>query len=147
MRLELTKRGDYAVRAMLALARADGNGLLSARRIAEAMAIPVRFLPQVLSDLGRAGLVEASPGRAGGYRLAREATAISLLDVIEAVEGDSRRQTCVLRGGPCGRDGICDVHEVFFAGQEQLLAHFARVHLADLAAPATGDALRMATGD
>ena len=62
MRLELTKRGDYAVRAMLALARGSGNGLLSARRISDAMGIPVRFLPQVLADLQRGGLVEAGPG-------------------------------------------------------------------------------------
>jgi Rrf2 family protein len=148
MRLELTKRGDYAVRAMLALARGSGggapvsgNGLLSSRRIATAMAIPVRFLPQVLADLQRAGLVEAAPGRSGGYRLAKEPASISLLDVIEAVEGESRRKTCVLRGGPCGVDGSCDVHEVFFAGQEALLSTLGRATLADLAAPATAAAL------
>ncbi len=141
MRLELTKRGDYAVRAMLALARGSGNGLLSSRRIAQAMGIPVRFLPQVLADLARADLVEAMPGRAGGYRLSRPATAISLLEVIEAVEGDSRRQSCVLRGGPCSVGGQCDVHAVFFEGQEALRSHFARSMLADLAGPATGSAL------
>ena len=141
MRLELTKRGDYAVRAMLALARGSENGLLSARRISVAMDIPVRFLPQVLSDLQRGGLVEAAPGRSGGYRLARVASEISLLQVIEAVEGDSRRQSCVLRGGPCGAGGLCDVHGVFFEGQEALLAHFAGSTLADLASTATGDAL------
>jgi len=145
MRMELTKRGDYAVRAMLALARGAGNGLLSARRISNAMDIPVRFLPQVLADLQRAGLVEAAPGRSGGYRLARAADAISLLDVIEAVEGDSRRRTCVLRGGPCGVDGTCDVHDVFFEGQEALRGTFARSTLAELAAPATTEALRSST--
>jgi Rrf2 family protein len=126
---------------MLALARGSGNGLLSARRIAGAMEIPVRFLPQVLSDLQRAGLVEAAPGRAGGYRLSRAASAISLLDVIEAVEGDSRRRGCVLRGGPCGVDGHCDVHEVFFRGQEALRGTFAQSTLAELAGPATTAAL------
>ncbi len=141
MRLELTKRGDYAVRAMLALARADGNGRLSARRISDAMAIPVRFLPQVLTDLARADLIEASPGRSGGYRLARPAADISLLQVIEAVEGDSRRQSCVLRGGPCGLNGICDVHDVFFAGQEAIRSTFADATLAEMAAPATTEAL------
>lgn len=141
MRLELTKRGDYAVRAMLALARGSREGLLSARRISDAMTIPVRFLPQVLSDLQRAGLVEAAPGRAGGYRLARAPESISLLEVIEAVEGDSRRQSCVLRGGPCGRDGTCDVHDVFYSGQEALRGTFARASLAELAAPATAAAL------
>jgi len=140
MRLELTKRGDYAVRAMLALARGAGNGLLSARRIAEDMDIPVRFLPQVLADLQRAALVESAPGRSGGYRLARDPATISLLEVIEAVEGDSRRQSCVLRGGPCGKDGICDIHDVFFLGQEALLAYFASSTLAELAAHSAGEA-------
>lgn len=130
MRLELTKRGDYAVRAMLALARAEGNGRLSVRRIAEAMAIPVRFLPQVMADLHRAGLVEASPGRTGGYRLAHSAEAVSLLDVVEAVEGPSRRRACVISGAPCNRDGQCDVHEVFIAGQEALLEVLAAASLA-----------------
>lgn len=151
MRLELTKRGDYAVRAMLALARnsrdePDGT-LISARRISEAMRIPVRFLPQVLADLQRSGLVEALPGRAGGYRLTRGAESVSLLEVIEAVEGDTRRRTCVLRGSPCGFDGTCDVHDVFFAGQEALRSTFARATLADLAGPATGAALETAPRD
>ncbi len=122
MRLELTKRGDYAVRVMLALARAPLGRLLSVRRLAEEMTIPVRFLPQVMSNLTAAGLVRAETGRSGGYRLARPAATITLLDVVEAVEGDSRRRTCVLRGGPCGLDGFCDVHDVFFSAQDAMLA-------------------------
>lgn len=132
MRLELTRRGDYAVRAMLALSRWEGPGPLSARRIADGMAIPGRFLPQVLGDLARAGLVAATPGRYGGYLLARPASEISLLDVVEAIEGDSRRRTCVLRGGPCGRDGTCDVHDPFFAGQDAMLTTLATTTLASL---------------
>ena len=117
---------------MLALARAPGGQLLSVRRIAEEMAIPVRFLPQVMGDLVAAGLVEATTGRAGGYRLARPADAITLLDVVEAVEGDSRRRTCVLRGGPCGLDGFCDVHDVFFAAQDAMLNALAAARIAEL---------------
>lgn len=130
--MELTKRGDYAVRAMLAIARAPAGRLLSVRRIAEEMSIPVHFLPQVMGDLVAAGLVEATTGRAGGYRLARPAADISLLDVVEAVEGDSRRRTCVLRGGPCDLDRHCDVHDVFFAAQDAMLATLAAARLADL---------------
>ncbi len=141
MRMELTKKGDYAIRTMLALGRVPDGAVVSARRIADAMDIPVRFLPQVLADLSRAGLVQASAGRAGGYRLARPAADVSLLDVIEAVEGDSRRRTCVLRGGPCGADGFCDVHAVFFAGQEALLSALAGASLAELVA-GPGRALR-----
>jgi Rrf2 family transcriptional regulator, iron-sulfur cluster assembly transcription factor len=130
--MELTKRGDYAVRAVLALARAPSGTLLSVRRIAEEMWIPVRFLPQVMGDLAAAGLVEATTGRAGGYRLARPADAITLLEVVEAVEGDSRRRTCVLRGGPCGLDGFCDVHDVFFAAQDALLNTLDAARIGDL---------------
>jgi Rrf2 family protein len=103
------------------------------REIAAAMGIPVRFLPQVMGDLARAGLVEAQTGRTGGYRLRREPSSISVLEVVEAIEGDSRRATCVLRGGPCGLDGTCDVHEVFASAQEALLAPLAATSLADLA--------------
>lgn len=138
MRLELTRRGDYAVRAMLALAGQAGDGPLSAPRIAEQMEIPHRFLPQVMRDLVSAGLVEATTGRSGGYRLSRPADRISLLEVIEAVEGQSRRRTCVLRGGPCGADGTCAIHDVFSAAQDALLEEFARADLAELAGRVSG---------
>ncbi len=130
--MELTKRGDYAVRAVLALARLPDGKLLSVRRIAEEMTIPVRFLPQVMGDLVAAGLVEATTGRAGGYRLARPAMAVTLLDVVEAVEGDSRRRNCVLRAGPCGVDGFCDVHDVFFAAQDAMLDMLGAARIGDL---------------
>ena len=131
MRLELTKRGDYAVRAMIALAR-DDAGLISARTIAEAMAIPPRFLPQVMADLVRAGLVEGVTGRSGGSRLAVAAADTSLLRIVEAVEGSSLRETCVLRGGPCGRDGACAVHAAFCSAEEAMIEALDSVSLADV---------------
>ena len=136
MRLELTHRGDYAVRAMLALSQADpGSGRLSVRRIAAEMSIPVAFLPQVMRDLVAAGLVDATTGRGGGYRLARPAIDISVLQIIESVEGDSRRTSCVLRGGPCGVDGHCDAHGVFFAAQDAMLERLRSASLGDLGRP------------
>ena len=121
MRLELTKRADYAIRTVLALARAADNERLSVRQGAADHRVPVRFLPQVMRDLVRAGLVDGTVGRAGGYRIAKPAAEISLLDVVEAVEGDSRRRVCILRGGPCALDGVCDVHAVFAAAQDDVL--------------------------
>jgi Rrf2 family protein len=132
MRLELTHRGSYAIRAVLTLAHADGDEVVPARRIAREMDIPVRFLPQVLGDLSRAGIVEARLGRAGGYRLSRPASAISLLDVIEAAEGDARRQTCVLTGKLCDGTDPCDVHDMFFEAQEAILRRLAGVSIAQV---------------
>jgi Rrf2 family transcriptional regulator, iron-sulfur cluster assembly transcription factor len=133
MRLELTRRGDYAVRAMIALAAPDGPSIRSVPRIAEDMGIPRRFLPQVMRDLVAAGLVGSETGRTGGYRLARPAAEITLLEVVEAVEGDTRRLTCVLRGGPCGRDGYCAVHDTFAGVQDAVRAQLGQVTLGSVA--------------
>ena len=132
MRLELTKRADYGIRAMLALARSPVADPLSVRAIATDHRIPARFLPSAMRDLSRAGLVEATTGRSGGYRLARPASVISLLDVVEALDGDPRRRTCVLRGSPCLVSGTCDVHEVFATAQQALLRELSSATLADV---------------
>ena len=128
MRLELTRRGDYGVRAMLTLAAPDA-GQMTAAQLAAATDIPPSLVAQVMGELVRAGLVANRRGRSGGYRLARAPEEVSLLDVIEAVEGDPRRRTCVLRGGPCGRDGTCGVHDAFFRAQEAVFETLADVSL------------------
>ncbi len=123
MRLDLTMRADYAIRAMLALTRA--GTMVSSRKIADEMKIPPRFLPQIMGDLTRADLVEAHPGRAGGYVLAKDPRRVTILEVIEAIEGDPHRQVCVMRGTPCGQDGECGVHDIFFAAETALIGQLA----------------------
>src|SRR6185436_18814191 len=86
MRLTLSLRADYAVRAMVSLAALESPAPVSARSLSDRMAIPTRFLPHVLSDLGRAGLVIGTPGRKGGYRLARAADAIDLPSIVDAAD-------------------------------------------------------------
>ena len=130
MRLELTRRADYGVRAMLALARHGGEEPLSAARIAGAMAIPPRFVGQVMGDLVAAGFVEARTGRSGGYRLRRVPAEISILAIVEATEGDSRRRACVLRNAPCSVEGQCDVHWIFQAAQDALIERLSSSTLA-----------------
>lgn len=135
MRLELTRRGDYAVRAMIALAAAPTDGWSSVPRIAAEMSIPERFLPRVMRDLVRADLVEARTGRSGGYRLARPATEVTLLDVIDASEPPDDDRRCVLRGIPCGVDGRCAVHDVFADARIAHRDRLAATTLASLAPP------------
>jgi Rrf2 family protein len=133
MRLTLTRRGDYGVRAMIALATEHDDDWLSVPRISAAMQIPERFLPRVMADLTRAGLVEGRAGRTGGYRLTRPATGITLLDVIGAVEPEPDRPSCILRGGPCGFDGRCAVHDAFAGAREAMLQRLDTVSLDDVA--------------
>jgi Rrf2 family protein len=132
MRLELTRRGDYAVRAAVALAASDPARLLSARVIAAEMSIPPRFLPQVMGDLVRADLVTAQTGRAGGYRLARPPAEITLLDVIRAAEHENGARTCILRGGPCDPSGRCDVHDAFTGARDAMLRSLGASTLEDV---------------
>jgi Rrf2 family transcriptional regulator, iron-sulfur cluster assembly transcription factor len=132
MRIELSRTGDYAVRAVIALA-AD-RGLVTAAVIAERTGIPRAYVPQVMGPLIRAGLVANRRGRAGGYCLAGEPSEITLLSVIKAVEGDLRRRTCVLRGGPCGRsDRECSVHDAFARAQMAATEALGNASIADVA--------------
>jgi Rrf2 family protein len=132
VKLELTRRGDYAVRAMLALGQHEGDGWLSVPAVSAAMAIPERFLPRVMSDLVGAGLVVGRRGRTGGYRLARSAERITLLDIISAAEPEPDPRLCILRGGPCGLDGRCAVHDAFGGAREAMLQRLGATSLAEV---------------
>ena len=125
MQLGLTREGDYAVRAMLALAAHESSEPLNSRRIAAEWGIPQRFLIQVLGRLSDRGLVTAVLGRNGGYRLGRPASQISLLDVVTAIESQPIERRCVLRGGPCLPDGSCVVHEAFTAARNRFFEELA----------------------
>lgn len=83
--VRISAKADYAIRAMLELAAADG--LVKGERLASAQSIPVRFLESILLDLRHHELVASQRGVEGGYALAKPADEISLADVIRAVEG------------------------------------------------------------
>jgi Rrf2 family protein len=110
--LQLSKRGDYTVRAAVALARSKPAGrYLKLREISAEMDIPARYTHEIVSLLVKAGLAEALAGKNGGYRLSRDPSAINFLEIIEAGEGTLRGGRCVLSGGPCHwQETICAVH-------------------------------------
>ncbi|MEU5661561.1 RrF2 family transcriptional regulator [Streptomyces longwoodensis] len=86
--MRISARADYAVRAVLELAVRQGGGdPVKAESIADAQDIPHKFLEGILGDLRRAGVVDSRRGGGGGYRLARAAEAITVADVIRAVDG------------------------------------------------------------
>jgi len=98
MQVALGRRGDYSVRAMLALARAFGDGRRKARQIATTMDIPARYLSQIMAPLVRQHLVLATAGPDGGYELTRPPASITLLEVIEAAEVSSFARGTYSRG-------------------------------------------------
>lgn len=133
MKIVTTRRSDYGVRAVLCLAGTSG-GLVTAAEISQEMEIPRGFLHQVLQELQRGGLVRSTPGRRGGYALTRDPGDISVLDVLEALEGPLALGECALRGGPCRWDDVCALHEVWSAGRAAFCERLAASSLADVAA-------------
>ena len=131
MRLELTRRADYAIRATICLAREGRGRRIPVSEIAQPMEVPKRFLPQIMQDLVQAGLVEGLPGRGGGYRLTHPPGEVSLLEVIESIEGDARRRTCVLSSSNCDEMRPCSVHDLFASAQDALLERLADATILD----------------
>ena len=106
MRVTFTRHGDYAIRAMLALAASEPGSWLSVTRISAAMDIPERFLPRVMRTLAAAALIEARTGRTGGYRLTRPAGSITLLEVITAAEPSVEARTACCAAARAGSMGV-----------------------------------------
>ena len=132
MRIELSRRGDYAVRAALALAILDDGRPVSARRLAERMSIPPGFLAHVLTDLVRAGIAIGTTGRSGGYKLAVPASQVDLLRIVDAAEERGDLPRCVIRGGECGVATRCAVHVAFDTANIARRRELASTTLADL---------------
>jgi FeS assembly SUF system regulator len=108
--MRLTSLADYAVVMMAAAARHEGGTRLSATLLAGETGIPLPTAQKLVSRLSLAGLLESSRGTGGGVRLARPPAAISLADIIEAVEGPIAMTTCVDETRhDCALEGSCQV--------------------------------------
>ncbi len=132
MQLQLRRKSSYSVRAMFHVACQNGTHLVQARQIASDMQIPYKYLTQLLARLVSEGLLVATQGPAGGYGLARPATDITVLDVVEAAEGRVDFTDCVLRAEPCGGEDTCPIHDTWSKAQQAFADQFAATSLADL---------------
>jgi Rrf2 family protein len=131
--MRVSAKVDYAVRAGAELAAA-GNGPVKGERIAQAQAIPLKFLENILLDLKHAGLVQSQRGVEGGYWLARPPDEISLADVIRAVEGPIANVRG-LRPEQVEYGGAAEpLRDTWIAVRANLRAVLETVTLADLAA-------------
>jgi Rrf2 family protein len=99
--IHLSTKSEYAIKALVRLALADGAAPVSARDIAAFAGVPPKFLEQVMHDLRQAGLVESRRGKGGGYVIARDPAGVSFADVIDIIDG--RRHDPL--AGPAGSPG------------------------------------------
>ncbi len=129
--MQITRQADYAVRAVLHLAR-TGEQRIATSMIAEEQRIPPSFLAKIISQLSIAGLLHTSRGARGGVTLAREAKDITLLEVVEAIDGPIQLNECVGNSSTCSFEDNCPLRPVWCDAQEELVTRLKSTNFADM---------------
>jgi len=119
--MQITRQADYAVRAVLHLARVGNAERSATSMIAKEQNIPPSFLAKIISQLSIAGLLHTSRGARGGVTLAREPKDITLLEVVEAIDGPIQLNECVGNSGACSFDENCPIKPVWCDAQDELV--------------------------
>ncbi len=131
--LTITRQTDYACRVILHLALQGDGSRLTAAEIGKRGLIPKAFVRRVVTQLAAAGLIVTTRGNEGGIALARPASEISLLAVVEAFEGPLALNACTVNPGVCPLIPTCTVHDVWFEARRALRNHLGTTTFADLA--------------
>jgi Rrf2 family protein len=131
--MQITRQADYAIRAVRYLAKQGPNQRSATSTVAQEMKIPPSFLAKIISQLSIAGLLHTSRGARGGVTLAREAKEISLLDVVEAIDGPILLNECVGDPADCDFSDDCLVHPIWVEAQEALVKRLRETRFDQLA--------------
>jgi len=132
----LSQTAEYALRAVLAVAEAGSEQPVGAARLAAKLGIPQNYLSKTLHQLARAGVLESTRGKAGGFRLARPAGKISLLEVVSPFDDVTGRRTCLMGQPVCSDHNSCAAHERWKEVAERTAEFFKETSVADLAGEA-----------
>ncbi len=132
--MQITRQADYAVRAVLHLARNGNSERAATSMIAKEQNIPPSFLAKIISQLSIAGLLHTSRGARGGVTLAREPKDITLLEVVEAIDGPIQLNECVSNDGICTFEENCPIRPVWCDAQDELVKRLKGTSFADMLA-------------
>ena len=135
--LRLSKKADYALMAMKHLAQNGGALSASAREIAAQYDIPIELMAKVLQRLVRTGLLASTQGTRGGYALGRPPGAISVVDVIEAIDGPLTVTACSTVKNDCEQFSKCSIRDPLWQIRERIAAALGTVTIAEIAAENT----------
>lgn len=125
--MQLNQATDYAFRAVLFLVNQPAGEIVTAQTIATQEAIPMRFLLKIMRALAQRGIVQSFRGAEGGYALARPPEKVTLLDVVEALEGPVRINRCLVDRELCNKNGAaqCVIHGALQQVQNKLIQELA----------------------
>jgi Rrf2 family protein len=131
--LRLSKKADYALMAMKHLALKRDVSSTSAREIAEQYDIPIELMAKVLQRLVRIGLLASTQGTRGGYALGRPAAAITVADVIEAIDGPFTVTACSTEKNSCEQYTKCSIRDPLWQIRERIVEALGTVTIAEIA--------------
>jgi Rrf2 family protein len=120
--MQITRQADYALRAVIFLSRLDDDQKASTSAIAEEQKIPPSFLAKIVSQLSLAGLIQTSRGARGGVSLARPPEKISVLDVIEAIDGPVMLNECAVNPDNCTFGESCPLQQIWCDTRQELVS-------------------------
>jgi Rrf2 family protein len=145
--LKLTKKADYGLISLKHIAVFGKQRPASTKEMAEAYGIPAPILSKVLQRLVREGFLVSEQGVNGGYRLARDPSRITALEVIRAIDGPVLLTNCFSRPGECEISGNCNVREPLRKVHERIQQVLDSITIADLSEDAPAEPLRGARRD
>ena len=131
--MRVTAKADYALRALIEIARRDDGSPVSAEELGRLQDIPHGFLQAILADLRRAGYVMAQRGQSGGWRLHKDASEVSVADVIRAVDGPLVSVYGLRPEAVKYNDSAAVLQHVWIAGRSSLRDVFEQVSIRQLA--------------
>ncbi len=131
--MQITRQADYATRAILYLARVGKGERIATSLVAKEQKIPPSFLAKIISQLSVAGLLHTSRGAHGGISLAREPEQITLLEVIEAIDGPIQLNMCIEQHGACVFEENCPLQPVWHNVQSELVGRLRNTNFRQLA--------------
>jgi Rrf2 family transcriptional regulator, iron-sulfur cluster assembly transcription factor len=133
MSLIFSRQCEYAIQALIYLAKKPPDQLTSIKEIAEKLKIPQHFLGKIMQSLSAKGMLKSQKGLFGGFTLGKSSAEIFLFDIIEAIDGDSYRKQCVLGFPECTGTSPCPVHEKWQDMRENIVEMIKKKSLLDLA--------------
>jgi Rrf2 family transcriptional regulator, iron-sulfur cluster assembly transcription factor len=128
-----SRSAEYAIRSLVHLAALGDGEYAMVKNIAAETAIPPHFLAKILQDLARGGFLQSSKGPHGGFRLRLAAGDVSMLKIVEAMDGAGRHQRCIGGNPECHDQAPCAMHDSWIGLRSRIIGYLEGTSIADLA--------------
>jgi len=130
--MQFTKAEEYGILGVIYLAEKDIYNITPLSEISEAQDIPEKFLAKIFQSLSKTGIIRSHRGVRGGFSLAKDASDIGILEILQAIQGPYNLMKCTNNRSVCDKDGFCSLRELLILAEKQLSSVFGNYTLKDL---------------